>query len=113
MDGARRGNASRGVAAAALVVAFLVPAPASAAGPLREYVGPIHEHTAYSDGQPGTRPADAFARVRSLGNDYVGLTEHSDTNELPITTSTDCLGPDIADCALADRQEPRNSSSRR
>ena len=73
-------------------------------------MGPIHEHTAYSDGQPGTRPAQALAQVRALGNDFMGLTEHSDTFDLPIVTNTSCLTPQVLlSCALSDQQQPANS----
>jgi hypothetical protein len=92
-----------------LALACALPAADARAAELNEYVGPIHEHTAYSDGAPRTRPSDAFASAKGFGNDFMGLTEHSDTFELPIVTNTDCLSPQIADCVLADQQEPANS----
>lgn len=100
----------RGAAAAAVTVALLAAVPAAGASErIRGFSGPIHEHTAYSDGEPGTRPADAFAKARSFGNDFMALTEHSDTNELPIVTNTDCISPQIAGCAVADQQNPADS----
>ena len=101
----------RGRGALLLVgLALACAAPGAAWAQLQEFVGPIHEHTAYSDGQPGTRPAQAFAQVRSLGNDFMGLTEHSDTFHLPIVTNTDCFEPAVLPtCALSDQQQPENS----
>jgi len=69
----------------------------------------VHEHTAYSDGEPSTRPSDAFAAVRGHGNSFMALTEHSDTFGLPIVTNTACLGPRVPECALSDQHEPANS----
>ena len=105
-----RGGTIRGRRLLLAGLALACAAPASAGAQLHEFVGPIHEHTAYSDGQPGTRPAQAFAQVRSFGNDFMGLTEHSDTFDLPIVTNTDCFEPQvIASCALADQEQPENS----
>ena len=90
------------------VLCLLVPGAARSAG-LKEFEGPIHEHTAYSDGKPGTRPADSFEAVRGRGSRFMGLTEHADTFELPIVTNTECLGPALPTCVLADQPEPGNS----
>jgi hypothetical protein len=90
------------LAAAALALC----APAAAAQDRQTFEGAIHEHTAYSDGEPGTRPADAFAAVRAHGSDFMVSTEHSDTFELPIVTNQKCLSPRIAECAIADQQNP-------
>jgi hypothetical protein len=90
-------------------IALAAALPAAASAQLQEFVGPVHEHTAYSDGQPGTRPSQAFEQVRALGSDFMTITDHSDTFNLPIVTNTDCLSPAIAQCALADQQQPANS----
>ena len=58
---------------------------------LTAYEGSVHEHTAYSDGEPGTRPADAFAAVRARGGAFMASTEHSDTQYVPVVTNTNCL----------------------
>jgi hypothetical protein len=94
---------------ALVAIALSAPSAASAQEPLQSFEGPIHEHTAYSDGEPGTRPADAFAAVRERGSDFMASTEHSDTFNLPIVTNTKCLGPVIAQCAVADQNTPANS----
>ena len=91
------------VLAAAALASGAAPAQA------RDLVGAMHEHTAYSDGAPGTRPADAFAAGRQRGTDFLALTEHSDTNDLPLVTSTDCLGPNLSKCVLADQVRPLDS----
>ena len=92
---------------AALVAASLLCGSGSAAA--QTFEGTIHEHTAYSDGEPGTRPADAFAAVRERGSDFMFSTEHSDTFELPIVTNTKCLGPPLPTCAVADQKNPGDS----
>lgn len=63
-----------------------------------EYVGALHEHSGYSDGAPGTRPADYYAQARSLGLDFLGGSEHSDNARLPFTANEACLSADLADC---------------
>jgi hypothetical protein len=89
------------LACAALVALLAGAAPASA---WEAFEGPIHEHTAYSDGEPRTRPADAFAAVRERGSDFMALTEHSDTLLLPIVTNLDCLDPAVLPaCVIADQ----------
>ena len=90
------------------VVAALLAMPAQASAQ-SVFEGAIHEHTAYSDGEPGTRPAHAFAAVRERGSDFMFSTEHSDTNALPIVTNQKCLSPSIATCAVADQERPANS----
>jgi hypothetical protein len=95
-----------GLAAALAVLAVL---PAGAFGAPQPFEGAIHEHTAYSDGQPGTRPADAFAAVRQRGSSFMVSTEHSDTFHLPIVTNPDCIGPALPQCVSSDQEEPANS----
>jgi hypothetical protein len=98
----------RGFAVAAAT--FVIALPATASGQaLEEFEGAIHEHTAYSDGEPGTRPSDAFAAVRDRGSDFMALTDHSDAFALPIVVSTDCLGARLLECLIADRQRPGDS----
>ena len=94
-----------------VLTALVLAAPAAAQ--LQPYEGAIHEHTAYSDGEPGQRPSDAFAAVRERGSDFMASTEHSDTFELPIgATNTVCLSERLPECAIADHQEPLNSVHR-
>jgi hypothetical protein len=95
---------------AAALCAALVAASPAAAQELQSFEGAVHEHTAYSDGEPGTRPADAFAAVRARGGDFMALTEHSDTFELPIVTNLKCFQPAVLPlCLLSDQVQPLNS----
>jgi hypothetical protein len=94
---------------AALAAVALCCAAASPALAQSPYEGAIHEHTAYSDGEPGTRPADVYSAVRDRGSDFAFSTDHSDTFELPIVTNTNCLGPALPQCAVADQQNPADS----
>src|SRR5688500_374421 len=100
------GGRLRCLLALAATAVMWLPSSASAQ---TEFEGAVHEHTAYSDGEPGTRPSDAFAAVRERGSDFMFSTEHSDTFALPIVTNTKCLGPVIAQCAVADQRTPANS----
>lgn len=75
----------------------------------QHYIGALHEHSGYSDGFPGSRPAHYFESAKSHGLDFLMSGEHSDNSQLPVTLSEECLTPAIADCALADREEPTNS----
>ncbi len=93
----------RGLAVALAFGSLALPAAAFAQAP-QEFEGAIHEHTAYSDGEPGTRPADAFAAVRDRGSDFMGLTEHSDNAQLPIVTNTKCIGPALLLCLFSDQK---------
>ena len=90
-----------GLTVALAVAALALPAAASAQA--QEFEGAIHEHTAYSDGEPGTRPADAFAAVRDRGSDFMALTEHSDTLLLPLVTNVKCIGPNLLLCLFSDQ----------
>ncbi|MEX2193993.1 MAG: CehA/McbA family metallohydrolase [Thermoleophilaceae bacterium] len=94
-----------------VIVTLALPAAAAGQAPgLQEFEGPIHEHTAYSDGEPGTRPADAFAAVRGHGSDFMALTEHSDTLQLPIVTNTKCFEPQVlVTCLFSDQEDELDS----
>ena len=80
------------------VLALAVPAVAA---PLREYAGAMHEHSSYSDGWPGSRPADYYASGRRHGLDFMVGSEHSDNADVPVTTSEECLGGDPTPCLAA------------
>src|SRR3954453_327730 len=95
-----------GLRTAALVAVVLGCATASPAFAQSPFEGAIHEHTAYSDGEPGTRPADVYAAVRERGSDFAFSTDHSETFELPTATNTTCLGPALPQCAFADQSNP-------
>lgn len=51
------------------------PAPEN----LRHYLGGMHEHSSYSDGDIYSIPADYYAEARSQGLDFMAGSEHSDT----------------------------------
>jgi hypothetical protein len=71
--------------------------------PLRQLVGVLHEHSGFSDGMPGTRPADYWSAARTGHNvadaggdtgvviDFLYSSEHSENEKLPIVTSEACL----------------------
>src|SRR3954471_428145 len=95
----------------ALLAALGLPALAGAQDPAyRELVGPLHDHSGYSDGWPGTRPADVFSSIKGFGNDFGVITDHSTNMGLPATFSEACYGQGrggdgevlLAQCALAD-----------
>lgn len=74
------------------------------------YIGALHEHSGYSDGWPGSRPADYFAMARDeFGLDFLGSGEHSDSADVPVVVSEQCLSDQIARCAIADEQNPADS----
>jgi hypothetical protein len=80
-----------------------------------EFVGSLHEHSGYSDGYPGSRPADYFTSGKGFGLDFMGGSDHSDTLALPIVASDYCLDEDTSDlrgCALADPVNPAESLSK-
>jgi hypothetical protein len=87
----------------------LVP-PAAAQSPYVELRGALHEHSAYSDGWPGTRPADFYAGGARHGLAFVGGSDHSTNMGLPSTFSEACYGEGrggdgevlLADCVAAD-----------
>ena len=95
------------------VVLMLAPAARAQTG-LHAWTGALHGHSAYSDGYTGSRPADAFASARSHGNDFFGMSDHSDTLDVPISASGECIDPsDVPTvtpaCAIADQVHPEDS----
>jgi hypothetical protein len=98
------------LAAALSAVALLAPAAAAHAAQSPGFIGSLHEHSAYSDGYPGTRPATFYASGRAHGLDFMGGSDHSDTLGLPISVSDDCANdPTQSGCALADTTTPTDS----
>src|SRR5688572_25439922 len=93
----------------ALGIALLV-APAAQGAATTPLVGSLHEHSGYSDGWPGSRPANYFASGKAFGLDFMGGSEHSDNADLPIVASEYCADPLVAlQCALADPVNPLDS----
>jgi hypothetical protein len=77
--------------ALALLVVFACSGVAQAR--VHAYTGSLHEHSGYSDGWPGSRPADFFASGRRHGLDFMGASDHSDNTGLPFNFSGYCLDP--------------------
>ena len=102
---------------AALGLILVFATPAVAAEGLHEYVGALHDHSAYSDGWPGTRPADVFASGKRYGLDFLGISDHSDNMGIPLVFSEACYGQGrggdgevLADkCLMADQVNPADS----
>src|SRR5918998_1752777 len=59
-----------------LVVAAALAMPSQASAQT-VFEGAIHEHTAYSDGEPGTRPAHAFRRWAAIAEQADAATDSS------------------------------------
>ena len=103
------------VACVASLLVALLPGGSSTVGassdPLayEHYIGALHEHSGYSDGWPGSRPADYFESAKSFGLDFLGSGEHSDSADLPMVVSEGCLSDDLPRCAMADEQNPADS----
>jgi hypothetical protein len=102
-----------------VAIAGACAAPAVFARPDRflSLIGPLHEHTAYSDGWPGTRPADVFESAKRYGNDFAGMTDHSDNLGVPLVFSSACYGQGPGgsgevlgqECLHADQVNPADS----
>src|SRR5262249_3700690 len=96
--------------------AALTAATAYGDGGWSSYVGSLHEHSAYSDGWPGSRPADYYASGRGHGLDFMGGSDHSDNTGLPMSFSAYCADPSQSGydpappgCAPADAVNPADS----
>lgn len=90
---------------ACALVALGLPALAPADPTYGVFFAGMHNHTGYSDGVPGTIPADAYATARDNGLDIMSVTEHSEGFDVPVTLSEQCLpdqGGTLVECALAD-----------
>lgn len=61
--------------------------------PLHHYLGALHEHSSYSDGDIHALPADYYAAGKTLGLDYMAGSEHSDTLDdgVFISVGADCF----------------------
>lgn len=101
---------------AVLIVTVLAFAPADASAAPRWLVGSMHEHSAYSDGWPGSRPFDYYVSGRTHGLDFMGGSDHSDSLGLPNSFNDACLNADNADydpfqagCPMADTVNPADS----
>jgi glycerophosphoryl diester phosphodiesterase len=77
------------------------PLDAPAATGLSHFIGSLHEHSGFSDGEIATTPADYFDAGIFHGLDFVASSEHSDNAMAPVTANTDCLSADFAACVQA------------
>jgi hypothetical protein len=116
-----RRHRRRTALALALALALVAPAldllPARAADPqpaidthsYQALVGGMHGHSGYSDGYPGSTPADAFANAKRHGNAFFAMSEHSDNADLPVTANEECLGAGVVTCPGGDPHQPANA----
>jgi hypothetical protein len=79
------------LAALLLPASLLAPTGAADDGEYHHYVGVLHEHSAYSDGWPGTTPETYYTAGREAGLDFFGSGEHSDNLDVPVTASDGCI----------------------
>jgi hypothetical protein len=82
---------------------YLTGTDPSPGQPFEQLVGVIHEHSGFSDGFPGSVPADYWTAARTGHDldragvdrgvivDFLYSSEHSENEKLPITTSADCI----------------------
>jgi poly(3-hydroxybutyrate) depolymerase len=61
-------------------------------------LGSLHEHSGFSDGTIGTQPASYFTAGQLLALDFMGSSEHSDNDLLPVTTNKDCASERFFEC---------------
>ena len=90
-----------------LAMPWAMPSQAEGGAPLvpagyQALIGPLHEHSGYSDGWPGSTPATYYASAEQLGNDFLMSAEHSDSLDVPLVVSEQCLGPAVTGCPVAD-----------
>jgi hypothetical protein len=103
----------------ALCALFFFLAAGTAVAQTHSYIGSMHEHSAYSDGYPGSRPMDYYVSARNHGLDFLGGSDHSDNLGLPNSFSKYCVDssqaqfdPTQQDCLLADPVNPADSFSK-
>ncbi len=70
------------------------------------YIGSMHEHSSFSDGSPGTSPADYYRTGAENGYDFVMGSEHSDNFNIPVGLHEDCASEKILDCITIDPTKP-------
>ena len=75
--------------AVALVASLFTSASTSTQGaePYLELVGALHNHSGYSDGWPGTTPADVLRAWQALRPRLHVGGEHSDNLDIPVTAN--------------------------
>ncbi|MES2628655.1 MAG: CehA/McbA family metallohydrolase [Bacteroidota bacterium] len=70
------------------------------------YIGSMHEHSSFSDGSPGTSPADYYRTGKANGYDFVMGSEHSDNFIIPIGLHEDCASEKLLDCITINPMNP-------
>ncbi|MFA5891067.1 MAG: CehA/McbA family metallohydrolase [Actinomycetota bacterium] len=97
------------LASLAVAVAIVQPVASRAAGDpeFLPLVGALHEHSGYSDGDPGATPGTYFASGKNHGIDFMFSADHSDNLDVPVTLSDKCLGPGIVTCPGGDPDPAR------
>ena len=65
---------------------------------LTHFIGSTHQHSGFSDGFPGTTPADYFQSGIDNGFDFVFGADHSDSYIIPVTLHDECASENILDC---------------
>ena len=73
----------------------------------------MHEHTAYFDGTPLTRPADMYRRVKDMGYDVAAPADHSDNLGISLSTGigrAECPQEKFLYCLfLVDEERPQDA----
>lgn len=100
------------LAGVATAFTLAVPAPAPGAE-LQHLLGALHEHSGYSDGWPGSRPANYFVMARDdYDLNFLGSGEHSTNADAPFVFNEECYeqGPERGpQCLVADPVNPADS----
>lgn len=96
----------RTLAAMTALASLAIGAGPATAAELHAYVGAMHEHSAYSDGWPGTRPATVFESGKSYSLDFLGISDHSDNMGIPPVFSEACYGQGRGDTGQFDPEDP-------
>lgn len=93
---------------ASAIALLALPAPVAASEP-RQLIGALHEHSGYSDGWPGSRPADYYASARDRNDlHFLGSGEHETNLAAPFVLNEECVeNPSI--CLIADPVHPADS----
>lgn len=76
---------------------------------MQHFIGTTHQHSGYSDGFPGTTPADYYDSGIEKGFDFVMGADHSDFYNIPLTLHDECLSENFLDCISIDLTNPIGS----
>ncbi len=70
------------------------------------FIGSTHQHSIFSDGSPGTTPADYYGTGKTNGYDFVFGSDHSDGFIIPVGLHEDCASEQLIDCITIDPMAP-------